>query len=59
MQALPAPSARPATSGTLHPVVSGRFPLPDAADAHALIEQGRHAGKVILVTTELDESRPG
>jgi len=45
--------------GTLHPVVSGRFPLPDAADAHALIEQGRHAGKVILVTNELDESRPG
>ncbi|WP_435833219.1 quinone oxidoreductase family protein [Kitasatospora purpeofusca] len=35
--------------GTLRPAVHGEFPLRDAARAHAVIEQRRNLGKVVLV----------
>jgi len=36
--------------GSLKPVVAERIPLLEAARAHALLERGRYAGKVVLVT---------
>jgi NADPH2:quinone reductase len=36
-------------SGALKPVVGAEFPLADAADAHRLIEDRKHMGKVVLV----------
>lgn len=35
--------------GALRPVVGSEFPLEDAADAHRLIDERRHVGKVVLV----------
>jgi NADPH2:quinone reductase len=35
--------------GAIRPVVGAEFPLADAADAHRLIEERRHVGKVVLV----------
>lgn len=35
--------------GAVRPVVGSEFPLAEAEDAHALIEQRRHVGKVVLV----------
>jgi NADPH2:quinone reductase len=35
--------------GAVRPVVGSEFPLADAAAAHALIEERRHMGKVVLV----------
>ena len=35
--------------GAVRPVVGAEFPLADAASAHALIEERRHVGKVVLV----------
>lgn len=37
-----------AVQGTLRPCIGGRFALEDAAAAHALIETGGHAGKLVL-----------
>jgi NADPH:quinone reductase-like Zn-dependent oxidoreductase len=37
-------------SKRLRPVIHARFPLVDAARAHALMESGEHVGKIILVT---------
>ncbi len=34
--------------GEIRPVVGGRFPLAQAAEAHALIEARKHVGKVVL-----------
>ncbi len=36
--------------GKLNPAVAGRFPLAEAARAHHFLEDGRYAGKVVLVT---------
>lgn len=36
-------------SGTVKPVVGAEFPLSEAADAHRLIEDRKHVGKVVLV----------
>ena len=36
-------------SGAVRPVVGAEFPLGEAADAHRLIEERRHTGKVVLV----------
>jgi len=36
-------------SGQVRPIVHQTFPLPQAADAHRLIESGLHMGKVVLV----------
>ncbi len=36
--------------GKLKPIVAARFPLAEAARAHALLEQSKYAGKVVLVT---------
>ena len=36
------------TRGEIDPVIGARFPLDDADDAHALIDQRRHWGKVVL-----------
>ncbi|HZD18256.1 MAG TPA: zinc-binding dehydrogenase [Actinomycetota bacterium] len=35
--------------GKIEPVVADRLPLADAARAHALLERGGHAGKVVLI----------
>ena len=37
------------SSGAIKPVVGAEFPLADAADAHRLIEERKHVGKVVLV----------
>ena len=37
-------------AGKIHPIVAERFPLADASKAHELIEGGRYAGKVVLIT---------
>ena len=39
--------------GELRPVIHARFPLREAAGAHAALEAGDHVGKVVLVVTEL------
>ena len=36
-------------AGAVRPVVGSTFPLGEAADAHRLIEERRHVGKVVLV----------
>ena len=36
-------------AGKLKPVVAERFPLPEAARAHELLERGGYAGKVVLI----------
>ena len=36
-------------SGAMKPVVGAEFPLAEAADAHRLIEDRKHVGKVVLV----------
>jgi NADPH:quinone reductase len=36
-------------SGTVKPVVGAEYPLADAVDAHRLIEDRKHVGKVVLV----------
>jgi NADPH:quinone reductase len=35
-------------SGTVKPVIHSTFPLRAAADAHRLLESGRHIGKIVL-----------
>jgi NADPH2:quinone reductase len=37
-------------SRSLRPVIHARFPLRDAAGAHALMESSAHIGKIVLVT---------
>ena len=39
------------TNGQLRPVVDRAFPLEQAADAHRLMESGRHTGKIVLKWT--------
>lgn len=36
-------------SGQIHPVIHGRFPLEEAATAHATMELGGHSGKILLI----------
>ena len=36
-------------SGAVKPMVGSEFPLADAADAHRLIDERRHVGKVVLL----------
>lgn len=36
------------SAGTIAPVIHATFPLASAADAHRLMEEGRHIGKIIL-----------
>jgi NADPH:quinone reductase-like Zn-dependent oxidoreductase len=38
-------------AGEIKPVVAERIPLAEAARAHELLESGRYAGKVVLVTS--------
>jgi NADPH2:quinone reductase len=35
-------------AGTIRPVVHQTFPLAEASKAHALMESGRHVGKIVL-----------
>ena len=37
------------SAGAVKPVVGAEYPLADAADAHRLIEERKHVGKVVLV----------
>lgn len=41
-------------SKSLRPVIHARFPLREAARAHALMESGAHIGKIVLVTRSPD-----
>ncbi|MEV8532177.1 NAD(P)H-quinone oxidoreductase [Streptomyces sp. NPDC051211] len=36
-------------SGRVRPVVHGRFPLAEAAEAHRVLESGSHTGKLLLI----------
>ncbi len=36
-------------NGQIRPVVDSAFPLEQAAEAHRLMESGRHTGKIILI----------
>ena len=36
-------------AGTIEPLIDARFALKDAAEAHKLMEQGGHFGKIVLV----------
>jgi NADPH2:quinone reductase len=36
-------------NGQIRPIVDSAFPLERAADAHRLMESGRHMGKIVLV----------
>jgi NADPH:quinone reductase len=36
-------------SGQLRPIIDSAFPLAQAADAHRLMESGRHTGKIVLL----------
>lgn len=36
-------------AGKVKPVIYKSFPLPEAADAHRLMESGAHIGKILLV----------
>lgn len=38
-------------AGEIEPIVTERVPLAEAARAHAILERGGHAGKVVLVTS--------
>jgi NADPH:quinone reductase-like Zn-dependent oxidoreductase len=44
-------------SGHLRPIVDSAFPLERAADAHRLMESGRHTGKIVLETHLLETKR--
>jgi len=35
-------------TGQIKPVIDAFFPLERAADAHRLMESGRHTGKIVL-----------
>ncbi len=35
-------------AAAIEPLIDARFPLADAAEAHALMERGGHFGKIIL-----------
>ena len=37
-------------SGAVQPIIDSRFPLSDAAGAHALMESSTHMGKILLTT---------
>ena len=37
-------------SGKIKPVIHTTFPLPDASEAHRLMEEGSHRGKILLTT---------
>jgi NADPH2:quinone reductase len=39
-------------AGTIEPLIDARFALKDAAEAHTLMEQGGHFGKIILSNQE-------
>jgi NADPH2:quinone reductase len=39
-------------SGQVKPIVYAKVPLSNAADAHRILEEGKHIGKVVLVVTE-------
>lgn len=40
-------------AGTIQPTIDTRFPLKDAAEAHRLMEQGGHFGKIVLQNQEV------
>jgi NADPH:quinone reductase-like Zn-dependent oxidoreductase len=42
-------AARAPRPGKLRPTIAGTFPLADAAEAHALGDTGRTAGKLVLL----------
>ena len=50
-------------AGTVAPVIHAVLPLAQAADAHRMMEEGRHIGKIVLAVDIGDEStrspRPG
>jgi len=37
-------------AGTIAPIMHAEFPLPEAASAHAMMEESKHIGKIVLTT---------
>jgi putative PIG3 family NAD(P)H quinone oxidoreductase len=42
-------------SGRIRPVINGTFPLEQAAEAHRLMEEGGHVGKIVLINPPLGD----
>ena len=38
--------------GTIEPIIHATFPLEQAAQAHAMMEEGAHIGKIILTVED-------
>jgi NADPH:quinone reductase len=45
-------------SGTVRPVIHAEFPLERAADAHRMMEESRHIGKIVLSVSAPPETTP-
>lgn len=45
-------------AGTVKPVIHARFPFERAADAHRMMEESRHVGKIVLTIAALPETTP-
>jgi NADPH2:quinone reductase len=43
-------------SGAVRPVIHATFPLERAADAHRMMEESRHIGKLLLTTAPVTAS---
>ena len=41
-------------AGEIRPVMAAKFPLAEAAKAHALMESSDHIGKIVLVIEDLE-----
>jgi putative PIG3 family NAD(P)H quinone oxidoreductase len=46
-------------AGTVKPVIHAQFPLERAAEAHRMMEESRHIGKIVLIVSALPETTPG
>jgi NADPH2:quinone reductase len=45
-------------AGTVKPVIHAEFPLDRAADAHRMMEESRHVGKIVLTVAARQETAP-
>jgi putative PIG3 family NAD(P)H quinone oxidoreductase len=46
-------------AGTVKPVIHAEFPLEHAAEAHRMMEQGQHIGKIVLTVAAPPRTTPG
>jgi NADPH:quinone reductase len=45
-------------AGTIKPVIHAEFPLERAADAHRMMEESQHIGKIVLTVSALPQTTP-